>query len=773
MPRANFRQWLSRLFPSAAESRSSAFRLRVDGLEDRLAPANFSVTTTANAGVGSLRQAILDANAAPGADVIDFAISGSGIKTIKLNSALPTITETVTIDGTTQTGYADLPLVVLNGANAGNGTNGLVVSGAAANGSIIQGLAIQRFKANGILLLSNNNTVQKCFIGTNATGSAAPGNGQNGIAIQGGSSGNTIGGTTALTGNLISGNGQSGVQLRGFGVAGNLIAGNAIGVDLSTFVSLPNKLDGITIQQGANNNTVGDPNGINLISANGRFGVSISGFGTTDNNVNNNTIAFNASSGIQISAGAANNVVTGFNTISLNKAHGIHITGAGTSGNVVTQNRIGTNFAADDAAGNTRNGIQINGGATNNIIGGANGNADANFISGNGGFGVNITGSGTNGNTVSANFIGLNLAGTAAIANKSSGVQIGAGASGNTIGGTTAGEANVISGNAVHGVLITGAGAASNTVEGNIIGLNATGTTAIANKAHGVVVSGGASNNTIGGATGNIISGNTKNGLNLTGSGTTGNLVTGNTIGLNAAGALVIGNGFNGVQITAAANGNVVDDNVISGNTRSGVFVNGSNQTIITRNNIGTDEAGTGIFANGANGVFVTNKSANNFIGGASGTDGNLIVNNNGNGVLIGANPSAGFPTPAGVGNAILGNSIFNNALLGIDLRGNGSNGLQAAPALTSATVVGSDVQVAFSLTSVRNTTFRIEFFASPVGQGANFLGFIDVTTDANGNATATGTVPYSVAQGTIITATATNLTTNSTSEFSLGVVAV
>ncbi len=788
MARVNFRRWLSRMFPAAVPaSRSTAFRPRVDGLEDRLAPATFSVTTAANAGAGSLRQAILDANSSAGADVINFAITAGGsIKTIQPTSVLPAITETVTIDGTTQTGYADLPLIVLNGTNAGNGSNGLVVSGTAADGTIIRGLAIQRFKANGILLLSSNNTVEKCFIGTNAVGSAAPGNGANGIAILGASSGNTIGGTTALAGNLISGNGQRGILMRGSGVAGNFIAGNAIGLDLSLAISLPNKQDGVAILQGANNNIVGDPNGINLIEGNGRFGVSISGPGTTGNNINNNTIAFNTSSGIQISAGTSNNIVTGFNTLSSNKGHGIHITGAGTAGNVVSQNRIGTNFAGDTAFGNKLNGVQINGGATGNIIGGTS-VGDSNIISGNTQFGVNITGSGTSGNTVSANMIGTNLAGTAAVANKTSGVQIGAGASGNTIGGATVGERNVISGNAAHGVLITGAGAAGNTVDGNFIGVNLAGTAALANKAHGVVVSGTASNNTIGGTLGNVISGNTKNGINLTGSGTTGNTVSSNTIGLDALGAAVVGNGFNGVQVTAAANGNTINANVISGNARSGVIVNGSNQTIITSNNIGTDMAGTGLFANSAHGVFVTNKAANNFIGGTSGTEGNIIANNAGVGVLIGSDPSAGFSTVAGVGNAILGNSIFNNVLLGIDIGprngvsandvkdpDTGPNNRQNFPVLASATIAGTDVQIAFALNSLANTTFRIEFFASPTGQGKNFLGFIDVTTDASGNTVATtATVPYTIALGTIITATATNLTTNDTSEFALGVTAV
>ena len=65
--------------------------------------ATFTVTTTADSGPGSLRQAILDANGNPGADTIAFAIPGSGVQTLDVSSAL-TITDPVTIDGYTQPG---------------------------------------------------------------------------------------------------------------------------------------------------------------------------------------------------------------------------------------------------------------------------------------------------------------------------------------------------------------------------------------------------------------------------------------------------------------------------------------------------------------------------------------------------------------------------------------------------------------------------------------------------------------------------------------------
>ena len=61
-----------------------------------------TVTNTNDGGSGSLRQAILDASANPGADTIPFDAMASGVQTIPPATALRTITEVVTIDGYTQ-----------------------------------------------------------------------------------------------------------------------------------------------------------------------------------------------------------------------------------------------------------------------------------------------------------------------------------------------------------------------------------------------------------------------------------------------------------------------------------------------------------------------------------------------------------------------------------------------------------------------------------------------------------------------------------------------
>src|SRR5215467_524995 len=82
-----------------------------------LAAATFTVTTTADSGPGSLRQAILDSNAAFGADEIVFAIPGSGVHTIALASALPAMTDGVILDGYSQPGASPNTLPVGHGLN--------------------------------------------------------------------------------------------------------------------------------------------------------------------------------------------------------------------------------------------------------------------------------------------------------------------------------------------------------------------------------------------------------------------------------------------------------------------------------------------------------------------------------------------------------------------------------------------------------------------------------------------------------------------------------
>src|SRR5262249_27170955 len=123
-------------------------------LEGRTLLANFAVVNTDNSGAGSLRQAILDANAAanPAGDIdhINFDIPGTGVQSIKVKvDPLPEITDPVWIDGYTQLGSVEntnpiteasnaVPLIELDGSAIQDSTVGLTIS---AGGSTVRGLA--------------------------------------------------------------------------------------------------------------------------------------------------------------------------------------------------------------------------------------------------------------------------------------------------------------------------------------------------------------------------------------------------------------------------------------------------------------------------------------------------------------------------------------------------------------------------------------------------------------------------------------------------------
>src|SRR5262249_12982761 len=202
------------------------YRPQIEVLEGRLLPSTYLVTTTANSGPGSLRQAIQDANTSARFDTVKFSI-GSGVQTISPLSDLPAISDQVFIDGATQPGGEPVR-IELAGGNPGVQT-GLFL-GPGSNGSIVRGLSINRFQC-GIEILSGNNQVVGNYIGTDFTGTIAVGN-VTGVEILGGASHNTVGGTTTGARNVISGN-ANGVAIQDAGTKANLVQGNYIGTDVT------------------------------------------------------------------------------------------------------------------------------------------------------------------------------------------------------------------------------------------------------------------------------------------------------------------------------------------------------------------------------------------------------------------------------------------------------------------------------------------------------------------------------------------------------------
>ncbi|HWC65813.1 MAG TPA: hypothetical protein VG777_07005 [Thermoanaerobaculia bacterium] len=233
--------------------RAAAAALAIGGAA--ASAATYTVTTTADSGPGSLRQAITNANGHSGADVIAFAIAGSGAHTIAPLSELPALTDTVTIDGYTQPGSrsntaADSDDAVLRvdlwGVTAPAGARGLVVQ---HDGVIVRGLAIHGFHpvngsegGEGIVITAGSCVVAGNFVGTDPSGVAADGNTE-GIVVSG--NGNRIGGVAPADRNLI----VSSVNAVGLRVSGNgtVIQGNFIGLDATGHGGLGNQGAGIFI----------------------------------------------------------------------------------------------------------------------------------------------------------------------------------------------------------------------------------------------------------------------------------------------------------------------------------------------------------------------------------------------------------------------------------------------------------------------------------------------------------------------------------------------
>src|SRR6266496_5656983 len=209
-----------------ARGRSVSTRATIEAMEGRTLLSTYTVTNTNDSGTGSLRQAILDANKTTATDTIKFAI-GSGAKTITPKSHLPGIENPVTIDGTTQPGFSNKPIVELNGSSAGSGSYGLKLIG---SGITIKGLIINRFSGDGIFIYNHGgDKVVGCWIGVDKTGTLDQGNGGKGIMVQ--SPNNTIGGTTAGERNVISGNTNAGVFYYLAAASHNKVLGNFIGTD--------------------------------------------------------------------------------------------------------------------------------------------------------------------------------------------------------------------------------------------------------------------------------------------------------------------------------------------------------------------------------------------------------------------------------------------------------------------------------------------------------------------------------------------------------------
>ena len=363
----------------------------------------FTVTNLNNSGPGSLSELIAMANVSSGPDDIDFAVSG----TIAITTALPALTEGgTTIDGANN--------ITLDGVGLGSGS-GIEITSA---NNVLNGLTIVRFSEHGISIsgsTSSGNTITGCHIGNN--GSTALGNGVNGIYIFDAPNTN-IGGETVPERNIISGNTSHGILVENTGATGNVISGNYIGLDATGTIALGNGDSGVIIQNDAKGNQVGGNTAgqRNIISSNNENGIWIvdNDIGGPPNSIQGNYIGTdvtgtlarpNALSGITIGASTGVDIGgalagTG-NVISGNGTAGIS-TSSASSGIRIQGNTIGRAPDAFTPLPNGNDGIWILD-SSNVTIGGSV--STSNVIASNSDYGVHITGGTSSGNSIGANAI--------------------------------------------------------------------------------------------------------------------------------------------------------------------------------------------------------------------------------------------------------------------------------------------------------------------------------------------------------------------------------
>lgn len=217
------------------------------------------VTNTNDSGIGSMRQAITNANSNPDFNAMVFLLDDGDPLHIDLNSPLPAITQPLWIDGFSRTGSipntaqfqstnAQLK-VMLNGSNAGPNANGLLFSPGSVG--VVRGLAIGGFSGAGIRNECTSCIVTGCFVGLDASGnSSAP----NGIGILNTSQGMDIGGPFMEERMLVSASSGDGIRVLN---GGTIILNTHLGYDALGF-EMANQGEGIRVL-GGNNTQIGSP----------------------------------------------------------------------------------------------------------------------------------------------------------------------------------------------------------------------------------------------------------------------------------------------------------------------------------------------------------------------------------------------------------------------------------------------------------------------------------------------------------------------------------
>ena len=710
-----------------------------------------TVTTNADSGVGSLREAIDAANASPGLDEIRFDIPpkrGAGDdELIVPQSPLASITDPLTLDGINQTGLR----IVMSGGAA---DAALVIN---AGATAVSGLACHGFSNTDIFLQTNGgNIVEDCYFGIDRTGTVTAG-GTKGVTIANVPN-NQIGGPATAARNVFGGHAGDALVIAGAQASANTVAGNYFGVQPDGTSALAHAGRGVFID-GAPNNTIGGAaaGARNVVAASGAHGIEITGETAAGNLVAGNLIGTDATGNAALGNAGAGvkttdvpDIIIASNVVSANGGAGTaaHDSPQAIGGAIwldaalrhiaaqpdapapavqgmsvwIKSNFVGTNAAGttsrSDAAGtaalaNAGDGILIED-VAGVIVGGPD-DGDGNVIANNLGCGVHVRGAGAQANDVLGNMIGMDATGTVALGNAQDGIRFdedlanppadysfivsnvisGNGANGVHAVGTAAGVATSVpapQGGGVgmiwisHGVRRNATGAPSVVPVGNRIGTNLAGDAAVPNVLSGVLIE-NAPNIRIGEDLPghNLIAGNGRDGIEITGALAAGTQIVKTYIGTNLAGDAALGNGRDGVHVEGDV-ALTLSSNQIGGNTGDGVLIDhtstanatraprgvGGLTSILLSNRIGggahnvAQPAGDGSLGNGGSGVHLVN-TAKMQIGGPTTAARNIISANGANGIEIeGASASGNVVEGNYIGTSDDGTAAAGNAQHGI-----------------------------------------------------------------------------------------------------------
>lgn len=578
------------------------------------APAAFGVQVTvvrslASSGKGSLRAAIQLANRGPRRRVtlIDFTVHG----VIRLRTALPAIARPTIIDGTSApTHYRTGPPVVEVNCAGRAGLRFAIGSG----GSELLALAVDDAGGDGVRLDASAITISGDYLGVNLAGRVF-GNRGNGLYLARSSSRDLIGlnksGSPGTVANVISGNGRNGIALHGS--SRNTLVANHIGTNAAGTKAIPNRGSGLVLTDRSDGNEIGGTDFVDPATGKANNPTGSKGKTTPVFVVPplGNLISGNRHAGVIISDRSARNKLNG--------------------------NFIGTTMNGNAALGNGGNGVLIAGSNHTSLVGCRfvnNPFVYYNVISGNRGQGLEVTDA--RGTVVQGNFFGIGADNTAVLGNGKNGILVTGRSAGTQVGGVIP-LGNVSAGNRLNGIAVTGRARGFETFNtfGGLLAFKG----AAPNGRNGLLITSTGGDNL---ARTNVFSGNRGNGIELAGN-ASGVTIDPDIAGLSTNGMSALPNGGDGLLITGSAHANVVGgtirsvipQNTFSANAGYGIAIRGrahGNRVFATFT--GTQIFGVNALGNQRGGILIAGQAYRNVIG-TPGSQRNLISGNFGIGVTL------------------------------------------------------------------------------------------------------------------------------------------